>query len=94
MNKSLAELNGICLINALDVISRLYADSDKEIDDRYGTEKDGLEVALKYIELAERANRVFLIAPLPTSIKISQPDKNGNRIEKNYTFLERENQHE
>lgn len=88
MNKALAELNALCLINAQDVITRLYSDSDKDIESRYGTEEDGLNVAMKYIELAERANRIFFLGNLPTSIKISQPDKDGNRVFKVYKFAD------
>ena len=88
MNKALAELNALCLINAQDVITRLYSDSDEDIESRYGTEEDGLNVAMKYIELAERANRIFFLGNLPTSIKISQPDKNGNRVFKKYEFAD------
>ena len=88
MNKALAELNALCLINAQDVIGRLYSDSDKDIESRYRTEEDGLNVAMKYIELAERANRIFFLGNLPTSIKISQPDKDGSRIYKTYEFAD------
>ena len=86
MNKALAELNALCLINAQDVITRLYSDSDKNIEKRYGTEEDGLNVAMKYIELAERANRIFFLGNLPSSIKISQSDKDGNKVFKVYEF--------
>lgn len=88
MNKALAELNALCIINAQDVITRLYADSDEDISIRYGTEESGLDVAMKYIELAERANRVFVLAQLPVTMKISQPDKDGNRIYKTYEFAD------
>ena len=88
MNKALAELNALCLINAQDVITRLYADSDEDIAIRYGTEEAGLDVAMKYIELAERANRIFFLGNLPVSIKISQPDKNGNMVFKKYEFTD------
>ena len=88
MNKALAELNALCLINAQDVITRLYADSDEDISIRYGTEEAGLDVAMKYIELAERANRIFFLGNLPVSIGISQPDKDGNRIYKKYEFAD------
>ena len=89
MNKALAELNALCLINAQDVIGRLYSDSDKDIEKRYGTEEDGLNVALKYIELAERANGIFLFGVnLPATMKISQPDKDGNRVYKTYEFAD------
>ena len=94
MNKALAELNALCLINAQDVIARLYPDSDKDIEKRYGTEEDGLNVAMKYIELAERANRIFFLGNLPTSIKISQPDKDGNRVFKVYEFADIEKEAE
>ena len=88
MNKALAELNALCLINAQDIITRLYSDSDKDIERRYGTEEDGLNVAMKYIELAEIANRIFFLGNLPVSIEISQQDKDGNRIYKKYEFSE------
>ena len=88
MNKELAKLNALCLINVQDIITRLYSDSDKDIEKRYGTEEDGLNVAMKYIELAERANRIFFLGNLPTSIKISQPDKDGNRVFKVYEFAD------
>lgn len=88
MNKALAELNALCLINAQDIIARLYSDSDSDIEKRYGTEEDGLNVAMKYIELAERANRIFFMGLLPTTMKISQPDKEGNRIYKIYEFAD------
>ena len=88
MNKALAELNALCLINAQDVITRLYADSDEDISIRYGTEESGLDVAMKYIELAERANRIFFLGNLPVSIEISQPDKYGEKVFKKYEFSE------
>lgn len=88
MNKALAELNALCLINAQDVIARLYEDSDEDISIRYGTEEDGLNVAMKYIELAERANRIFFLGNLPASIEISQPDKYGERVFKKYEFAD------
>lgn len=88
MNKALAELNALCLINAQDIITRLYSDSDKGIEKRYGTEEDGLNVAMKYIELAEKANRIFFSGNLPASIKISQPDKYGKRVFKKYEFAD------
>lgn len=88
MNKALAELNALCLINAQDVIGRLYSDTDKDIEERYGTEAEGIDVALKYIELAERATRIFFTGSLPSNIRISQPDKDGNRIYKTYEFAD------
>lgn len=88
MNKALAELNALCLINAQDIITRLYSDSDKDIEKRYGTEEDGLNVAMKYIELAERANEIFFLGNLPASIKISQQDKCGEKVFKKYEFSE------
>ena len=88
MNKALAELNALCIANAQDVIGRLYSDTDKDIENRYETEENGVNVALKYIELAERANRMCIIGEFPTTMKISQPDKDGNRIFKEYVFSE------
>ena len=86
MNKALAELNALCLANAQDIITRLYSDTDKDIEDRYETEENGLNVATKYIELAERASKLATIFPLPDTMKISQPTEDGSRVWKTYVF--------
>lgn len=94
MNKTLAKLNALCLINAQDVITRLYAESDKEIEKRFGSEENGLNIAMRYVELAEKANRIFLLGQLPVTMSISQPDNDGNRIVKKYEFTDAGNKTE
>ena len=88
MNKALARIKTIMFYKCTGRHYRLYADSDEDISIRYGTEESGLDVAMKYIELAERANRIFFLGNLPVSIEISQPDKYGEKVFKKYEFSE------
>lgn len=88
MNKVLAEINAMALINCLDTIQRLYGDTDDAIKKRYGGEREGLDIAMDYLGLSRQAYNICGQGPLPDGLLISQPDTNGNRHDKKFVFFE------
>lgn len=80
MSKKMSVSNSIkalALINIQDIFRFMITAHDNEIEERYGTEEDGIMVAEKYLEIALKAT--LLESPLHGwSMTYSQPIKNSD----------------
>lgn len=82
------DIKALALINIQDIFRFTITATDKEIEDRYGSEARAIEVAEKYLEIAMRAS-VLEYDLKGWSMKYSVPIKDKNeRIEKTAYFYD------
>jgi len=82
------DIKALALINIQDIFRFTITATDKEIEDRYGSEARAIEVAEKYLEIAMRAS-ILEYDLKGWSMKYSVPIKGKNeRIEKTAYFYD------
>ena len=82
------DIKALALINIQDIFRFTITATDKEIEDRYGSEARAIEVAEKYLEIAMRAS-VLEYDLKGWSVTYSVPIKDKNeRIEKTAYFYD------
>ena len=82
------DIKALALINIQDIFRFTITATDKEIEDRYGSEARAIEIAEKYLEIAMRAS-VLEYDLKGWSMKYSVPIKGKNeRIEKTAYFYD------
>ena len=82
------DIEALALINIQDIFRFTITATDKEIEDRYGSEARAIEIAEKYLEIAMRAS-VLEYDLKGWSMKYSVPIKGKNeRIEKTAYFYD------
>ena len=82
------DIEALALINIQDIFRFTITATDKEIEDRYGSEARAIEVAEKYLEIAMRSS-VLEYDLKGWSMKYSVPIKGKNeRIEKTAYFYD------
>ena len=83
-------IKGLALINIEDIFEFTITATDREIEDRYGSEAKAIEVAEKYLDIAMRVE-VLEYDLKGWSMKYSVPIKGKDeRIEKESYFYDRE----
>lgn len=91
MNEQLSvakDIKALALINIQDIFRFTITATDKEIEDRYGSEARAIEVAEKYLEIAMRTS-VLEYDLKGWSVTYSVPIKDKNeRIEKTAYFYD------
>ena len=84
------DIKALALINIQDIFRFTITATDKEIEDRYGSEARAIEVAEKYLDIAMRVD-VLEYDLKGWSMKYSVPIKGKDeRIEKEAYFYDRE----
>ena len=82
-----SDITALALINVQDIFDFVLTAKDSEIEERYGTEDRAIAVAEKYMEIAEKAQRMEVIFLSGWSMKYSQPVKDSDeRITKEAYF--------
>ena len=82
------DIEALALINIQDIFRFTITATDKEIEDRYGSESRAIEIAEKYLEIAMRAS-ILEYDLKGWSMKYSVPIKGKNeRIEKTAYFYD------
>ena len=82
------DIKALALINIQDIFRFTITATDKEIEDRYGSEARAIEVAEKYLEIAMRTS-VLEYDLKGWSVTYSVPIKDKNeRIEKTAYFYD------
>ena len=82
------DIKALALINIQDIFLFTITATDKEIEDRYGSEARAIEIAEKYLEIAMRAS-VLEYDLKGWSVTYSVPIKGKNeRIEKTAYFYD------
>ena len=83
------DIEALALINIQDIFRFTITATDKEIEDRYGSEARAIEVAEKYLEIAMRSS-VLEYDLKGWSVTYSMPIKDKDeRIEKTAYFYDR-----
>ena len=83
------DIEALALINIQDIFRFTITATDKEIEDRYGSEARAIEVAEKYLEIAMRTS-VLEYDLKGWSVTYSVPIKDKNeRIEKTAYFYDK-----
>ena len=83
------DITALALINVHDIFRFVLMAKDDEIEERYGTEERAIKIAEKYMEIAERAQRMQSIFLQGWSMKYSQPIKDSDeRITKEAYFFD------
>ena len=82
-----SDITALALINVQDIFSFVLTAKDSEIEERYGTEDRAIAVAEKYMEIAEKAQRMEVMFLSGWNMKYSQPVKDRDeRITKEAYF--------
>lgn len=85
------DITALALINVQDIFSFVLTAKDSEIEERYVTEERALAVAEKYMDIAEKAQRMETIFLHGWSMTYSQPLKDSNdRVTKKAYFYNKE----
>lgn len=81
------------LLNIEDIFRFMITATDDEIEERYITEKNAVDIAEKYLNVAQQAHYLQLDIS-GWSFKYSQPTIDGSRIDKEAFFSDRHEQGE
>ena len=83
------DITALALINVQDIFNFVLTAKDDEIEERYGTEERAIKITERYIEIAERAQRMQMVFLQGWSMKYSQPIKDSDeRITKDAYFFD------
>ena len=83
------DIAALALINVQDIYYFCLTAKDDEIEERYGTEERAIKVAEKYIEIAEKAQRMEVIFLKGWKTTFSQPIKDSDeRVTKTAYFYD------
>lgn len=83
------DIKGLALVNIQDIFRFTITATDKEIEDRYGSEAKAIQVAEKYLDIATKCS-VLEYGLRGWSMKYSVPIKGkSERIEKEAYFYDR-----
>ena len=83
------DITALALINVQDIFQFCLTAKDADIEERYGTEECAIRIAEKYMEIAEKAQRMETLFLKGWDMTFSQPFKDSDeRVTKKAYFYD------